>query len=73
MKISVGNTQYPGEIEQFAFLKEAGFDGCDFALGHYFLRNGVFGDIDNVTDEQIEGILNANPEAAKGASFGSSR
>ena len=22
MKISVGNTQYPGEIEQFAFLKE---------------------------------------------------
>ena len=26
MKISVGNTQYPGEIEQFAFLKEAGFE-----------------------------------------------
>ena len=66
MKISVCNTQYPSEIGQFAFLKEAGFDGCDFSLGHYFSRGGVFGDIYNVTDEQIkEHFTMLREEAAK--------
>ncbi len=66
MKISVKNIQYPTEREQFAFLKECGFDGCDFSLEHYFSRNGVFADIDNVSDEQIKThFTNLRHEAEK--------
>ncbi len=42
------------EKEQFAFLKSCGFEACDFSLGRYFFKDGIFGDIDNVTDEMIE-------------------
>lgn len=54
MKISVTNGVPVSETEQFAYLKECGFDATDFSLGKYFERNGMFGDIDNVTDEQIK-------------------
>ena len=54
MKIAVSNATPVGEFEQFAFLKECGFDGVEFSLGRYFGRSGMFGDIDNVTDEQIQ-------------------
>ena len=54
MKISVSNAVPVGEIEQFAYLKECGFDAADFALEKYFGKNGMFGDIKNVTDEEIK-------------------
>ena len=69
MKISVKNTQYPSEKEQFAYLKDCGFDGCIFTLGHYFSRTGVFGDIYNVTDEQIEEHFTMLREEAEKVGF----
>lgn len=54
MKISVTNGVPVSETEQFKFLKDCGFDATDFSLGRYFERSGMFGDIDNVTDEQIK-------------------
>lgn len=69
MKIAVNNTQYPSEKEQFKYLKDCGFDGCNFSLGHYFLREGVFGDIDNVTDEQIKEHFTMLREEAEKVGF----
>ena len=69
MKISVKNTQYPSEKEQFAYLKDCGFDGCIFTFGHYFSRTGVFGDIYNVTDEQIEKHFTMLREEAEKVGF----
>lgn len=54
MKISVTNGVPASETEQFRYLKDCGFDATDFSCGRYFDRNGMFGDIDNVTDSQIK-------------------
>lgn len=55
MKLSIANSYICSETEQFAYLKECGFDGADFSLGRYFDRNAkLFGDIQNVTDKQIK-------------------
>ena len=54
MKIAVSNATPVGELEQFTYLKACGFDGVEFSFSRYFGRNGIFADIDNVTDEQIK-------------------
>ena len=55
MKLSVSNGNLPvGEMEQFAYLKECGFDAMDMSLEAYFSRKGKFGDIFNVADEDIK-------------------
>ena len=54
MKISVSNDVPVGELEQFSFMKECGFDATDLSLEKYFGRKGIFSDIDSVTDEQIK-------------------
>lgn len=69
MKISVTNGVPATETEQFAFLKECGFDATDFSLGKYFDRTGMFGDIDNVTDEQIKEHFTMLKECADKVGF----
>ena len=71
MKISTTNGGAPvGEMEQFAYLKELGFDACDFSLGKYFYpTSGIFGDINNVTDAQIKERFTALRKAAEAADF----
>jgi len=54
MKLSVSNGIPVEELEQFKYLKECGFDAMDMSLEAYFGRKGKFGDISNVTDEQIK-------------------
>ena len=68
MKISVNNTEYPSEKEQFKYLKDCGFDACNLSLGH-FERKGMFGDIDNVTDEQIKEHFTMLREEAEKVGF----
>ena len=54
MKLSVGGAAHiVGEREQFAYLKSCGFDACDFPMNRYFFTDGIYKDIDNVTDEMI--------------------
>ncbi len=67
MKLSVsdGFCSVRGK-EEFAFLKECGFDAVDFQLGAYLGRGGVFSDIDKVTDEELkEYFTNLRLEAEK--------
>ena len=54
MKISVINDYYCDENDQFRFMKDLGFDGCDFKMGRYFEKNGVYSDIFSVTPKQIK-------------------
>ena len=54
MKISVINDYYCDEKDQFKFMKDLGYDGCDFKMGRYFDKSAVFGDIFNVTPTQIK-------------------
>ena len=49
MKISVC-----GGPSSFKLLKDCGFDACDLSLETYFSPKGIYGDIDQVTDELIE-------------------
>ncbi|MBE6689401.1 MAG: sugar phosphate isomerase/epimerase [Ruminococcaceae bacterium] len=67
MKISVSDIGVPvKDTQMFAYLKECGFDAVDFSFEKYFHRNGIFGDIDNVTDKQIEEYFtNLKSEADK--------
>ncbi len=67
MKIAVSNATPVGELEQFAFLKECGFDGVEFSLGRYFGRSGTFGDMDALSDEQIKEHFTALRLAAEEA------
>lgn len=69
MKLSVINSTPVGEFEQFQYLKDRGFDATDFSLGRYFERGGMFGDIDNVTDEQIKEHFTKLKAAADKADF----
>ena len=51
MKISK-NT---GDVQNLPILKKCGFDACDFSVEGIFNKaSGKFGDIDNVSDQQIE-------------------
>ena len=63
MKISV-NT---GSDAKFEFLKNCGFDACDFSLGGYLERSGSLGDIKNVSDAQIEETFTKIRENAEAA------
>ena len=70
MKISVSNGGVPvSDKELFRYLKDCGFDAVDFSLGKYFGRNGIFGDIDNVTDEQIKEYFTSLKAEADKADF----
>lgn len=69
MKLSVINCAPVDEKEQFQYLKDCGFDATDFSLGRYFDRSGMFGDIDNVTDEQIKEHFTMLRECAQKADF----
>ena len=69
MKISVLNSGNVAETEQFAYLKECGFDGAMFALNKYFERNGIYGDISSVTDEMIAKHFSLLKECADEAEF----
>lgn len=71
MKISTTNGGAPvAETEQFQYLKELGFDACDFSLGKYFYPTSeIFGDIDNVTDEQIKERFTMLKKCADEAGF----
>lgn len=70
MKISVSNgSVVVNEKEQFKFLKDCGFDATDFSLGKYFGREGMFGDIDNVTDDMIKEHFTMLKEQADKAGF----
>ena len=63
MKISK-NT---GDVSKFATLKKCGFDACDFTVEGIFNKSrGQFGDIHNVSDEQIiEHFTSVREEAEK--------
>lgn len=52
------------EHDKFAFLKQCGFDGCDFNLYNYFKKDGMFGDIKNVTDDDIKTHFTALKQSA---------
>ena len=39
--------------DSFKRLRDTGFTACDFQLGGFFNPKGKYGDIFNVTDEQI--------------------
>ncbi len=55
MKVAVTTSGVPtADAEKFGFLSECGFNGADIDLGHYFGKDGIFGDIKNVTDDQIK-------------------
>lgn len=54
MKLSVINPRFLPEREQFAYIKECGFDACDFSLGEYFGKKGMFPDVSSLTDVQIK-------------------
>lgn len=54
MKIGVSNIYNCDEKDQFKYLKDCGFDGCDFVMNQYFSPKGRMGDIYEVTDEQIK-------------------
>ncbi len=70
MKLSVSTQrQWLEEKEQFAVLKQCGFDGTDFSLEPYFYKNGKFADIDKVTDEQIKEYFTALRLEAEKAGF----
>lgn len=69
MKIAVTNGVPVGETEQFQYLKDCGFDGTDLSLGRYFERSGMFGDIDNVTDQQIKDHFTMLKKHADAAGF----
>lgn len=68
MKISVMNAMPVSETEQFAYMKECGFDACDFSLGKYFNRDGLFA-IETVTDEEIEKHFTMLRKEAEKAGF----
>lgn len=67
MKISVTNGVPVGETEQFSYLKECGFDAVDFNLGKYFGVKGIYGEIREVTDAQIQEHFSALRQAADAA------
>ncbi len=69
MKISVSNGCYVSETEQFQYFKDCGFDAADFSLGKYFNRDGMFGDISNITDKQIKEHFTILKECADKAGF----
>ena len=69
MKISVVNPGFLPDTEQFAFLKDCGFDATDFSLGRYFARTGSMSDIYNVTDEQIKAHFTMLRETAEKVGF----
>lgn len=53
MKLAVINSYNCDESEQFKYLKSCGFDGCDFIMNKYFAPSGIYGDIDEVTEDEI--------------------
>lgn len=66
MKISK-NT---GDASKFAIYKKCGFDACDFSVEGIFNRaKGQFGDIENVSDQQIIEHFSAIRESAKAIDF----
>lgn len=69
MKLSVQNARHLPEMERFAFLKSCGFDACDFSMGEYFGRNGIWADIDKVTDEEIKEHFTALRKEAERVGF----
>ncbi len=70
MKLSVSTqSEWLEEREQFAVLKDCGFDGTDLSLERYFYKNGKFADIDAVTDEQIRDYFTDLRREAERAGF----
>ena len=65
MKISV-NT---GSDARFGLLKACGFDACDFSLGGYLERSGSLGDINNISDAQIQEVFTAIRENGEKVGF----
>ena len=69
MKLAVCNIYNCDEKDQFKYLKECGFDGCDFVMNQYFSPSGKMGDIYNVTDSQIKEHFMMLKECADEAEF----
>lgn len=69
MKISVSNCYICDEKDQFKYLKDCGFDGCDFVMNKYFAPSGYFGDIYEVSDAQIQEHFLMLKELADEAEF----
>jgi len=69
MKLSVSNIYHCDEKDQFKYLKECGFDGCDFVMNQYFSPSGKMGNIYDVTDSQIQEHLMWLRELAYEAEF----
>lgn len=69
MDISVSNGHHCAEKDQFQYLKDCGFDACDFSLGAYFERGAMFGDMSTLTDEMIKSHFTMLKSEADKAGF----
>lgn len=68
MKVAVITGGVPtAEAEKFSFLSKCGFNGADVDLGAFFAKGEMFGDIANVTDEQIKNYFSDLKQKADAA------